>query len=200
MNVKRATLLAAAGLCLLSMTACESQEADTDRTVVIDEDVDTSAGGASIMRPDMAVERPVETPAPRPYRATIPFGDVEGDDFPEEVAERLNAILSAPAMELGGDIVLRGHSDAGGTDEANMRASRQRAERVEEWLVERGVDEDRISIIAFGEQNPIRPNALSDGTPNEEGRLLNQRVEVTVNLPVEASDDRPGADDGDDAA
>ena len=42
------------------------------------------------------------------------------------------------------------------------------------------VEEERIEIVAFGEQNPVEPNALPDGSPNEEGRAANRRVEVTI--------------------
>jgi len=56
-----------------------------------------------------------------------------------------------------------------------------------------GVAQDRISVIAFGEQNPVEPNAKPDGTPNERGREANRRVDVTVALlsPVEADGDQP---------
>jgi OOP family OmpA-OmpF porin len=61
-----------------------------------------------------------------------------------------------------------------------MWASLARAEAVRDWLVENGVAEDRIRTIAFGEQNPIAPNARPDGTPDEDGRAANRRVEIEV--------------------
>ena len=70
--------------------------------------------------------------------------------------------------------------DAGGSDEINARASEARGLAVAEWMIERGVDPNRIDVIVFGEQNPIEPNALPDGSPNEEGRALNRRVEVLI--------------------
>jgi OOP family OmpA-OmpF porin len=97
-------------------------------------------------------------------------------------------------VAAGGPIILRGHSDAGGNDAVNMRVSVERAEAVRDWLIEMGVAEDRIEVIGFGEQNPIAPNALPDGSPNEEGRALNRRVDVSVLLPTaedEKSDEAP---------
>ena len=35
-------------------------------------------------------------------------------------------------------------------------------------------------MIAVGEQNPIAPNALPDGEPNEPGRARNRRVELEI--------------------
>ncbi len=48
---------------------------------------------------------------------------------------------------------------------------------------ERGIAETRIEVIALGEQNPIEPNALPDGAPNEAGRAANRRVELSVLVP-----------------
>ena len=61
-----------------------------------------------------------------------------------------------------------------------MRASQERAEAVRDWMIENGIADERITIIAFGEQNPAAPNALPDGSPNEEGRAANRRVEIEV--------------------
>lgn len=66
---------------------------------------------------------------------------------------------------------------------ANLRASQRRAEVVRDWLVENGVAEDRIDVIAFGEQNPVSPNANPDGTPDEAGRAKNRRVDLTIAVP-----------------
>ena len=52
-------------------------------------------------------------------------------------------------------------------------------------MIDNGVAQERIVIIAFGEQNPVAPNALPDGTPNEAGRATNRRVEIEVSVPVQ---------------
>ena len=121
------------------------------------------------------------TPLIAPLETTIAFP--EGAELTEAARAELATILRSPQIAQGGEIVLRGHSDAGGSDEANMRASQGRAEAIAAFLVDGGVAEDRIEIIAFGEQNPVAPNALPDGTPNEEGRRENRRVEIYVAAP-----------------
>ena len=127
-------------------------------------------------------EEPVpEVVALAPLDVRIAFAD-GGAELAEDSIAELETVLASPQMEEGGPVVLRGHSDAGGSDEANMRASRERAEAVRDWLVENGVAEDRIELIAFGEQNPIEPNAKPDGTPNEAGRALNRRVDVHIGI------------------
>ena len=131
------------------------------------------------------------TPLIAPLETTIAFPD--GAELTEAARAELATILRSPQMAQGGEIVLRGHSDAGGSDEANMSASQERAEAIATVLVDGGVAEDRIEIIAFGEQNPVAPNALPDGTPNEEGRRQNRRVEIYVAAPD--GSETPAADE-----
>ncbi|MEP3422716.1 MAG: OmpA family protein [Erythrobacter sp.] len=134
--------------------------------------------GVSILRAD--IEQPKTPPVPlEPLNATIGFPD--GGAVIDEAAHlAIMQVTSSEQSMLQGPIVLRGHSDAGGSDAANERASMTRAESVRDFMIDLGVDEERFTIIAFGEQNPIEPNALPDGTPNEVGRARNRRVEILI--------------------
>ena len=114
-----------------------------------------------------------------PLETTLGFPDGTSE-LTEAARAELATILKSPQMGAGGRILLGGHSDSDGSDEANETASRERAEAVRDFLVENGVEEERIEIVAFGEQNPVEPNALPDGSPNEEGRAANRRVEVMI--------------------
>ena len=181
-----------AGMLLALATACDRSD-DSRVTEPVDEAAAGFGEGGSIMRPDAAIETP-EAPEPlQPLRAVVPFAEVDDSELSAAARAELQNILTSEQLDLGGDIVLRGHSDAGGSDAVNMRASENRAELVKEWLVENGVDKKRITIIAFGEQNPFEPNANPDGTPNEAGRQANQRVEVTVALPTTSIAAEPAA-------
>lgn len=151
-----------------------------------------AASGDSVSEPDPAASetpvisiiredvRPQEAPAPvAPISVTVPFAD-GGNDIAEEAQAVLREVLDSDALREGWPVILRGHTDSSGNDSANLRASRARAEAVAAWLVERGVDDDRIDVIAFGEQNPIAPNANPDGSPDEEGRARNRRVDIEI--------------------
>lgn len=165
---------------LLVAAACSDAPAPkADEPVEVETPDPTASEPVSIIRPDIeeAVMIPLET-----LNATIVFGD-SGSELSEESIAQLETLLEARQITDGGLITLRGHSDACGRDEVNLRISRERAEAVRDWLVDNGVAEDRITVIAFGEQNPIEPNALPDGSPNEAGRAANRRVEVTVEVP-----------------
>ena len=208
-------LTLAAGTALaLTLSACEVRRegapdapatpaADATATPAASPSPEPSASAspaASIIRED-AVPTPVSTPtqpAVEPVVLMLPFPD--GSDISPAGERQLAALLRAPAIAREDwPVVLSGHTDSGGNDQANLRASRARAEAVAAWLVERGVDDGRIEVIAFGEQNPIAPNALPDGSPNEEGRRANRRVDIRVAPPGEQAeaDTESGADDQD---
>ncbi|WP_374295310.1 OmpA family protein [Sphingomonas sp.] len=141
----------------------------------------------SIIRPAVHAE---VAEAPEPEAPPEPLLRVIG--FPRSAAldEPARAALDALAEEAktrDGPIVLRGHSDSQGSDKDNMRTARRRAEVVRDYLVEKGVPKERITVIALGEARPIAPNAKLDGSDDPEGRARNRRVEVEIGVPVPAA-------------
>src|SRR5437868_9958176 len=77
-------------------------------------------------------------------------------------------------------ISVEGHTDAIGSHDSNQRLSEQRADGVRNYLVDQGVNGQRITSVGFGE---TRPKASND-TP--EGRQLNRRVELHITMPPAA--------------
>ncbi|MAG41826.1 MAG: hypothetical protein CL951_08025, partial [Erythrobacteraceae bacterium] len=127
------------------MAACNSEQPPTTPE-------EPAEGKRSIFRPEFQVEPIDSLSPPESLETRIIFPD--GAELSQEARAELATVLASPQVTGGGAIVLRGHSDSGGSDDANMRASRARAEAVRDWLVENGVEASRISVIAFGEQNP----------------------------------------------
>jgi outer membrane protein OmpA-like peptidoglycan-associated protein len=72
------------------------------------------------------------------------------------------------------DILIAGHTDATGSDDYNMRLSRQRAESVASYLEQLSVTRTRLTITGLGETQPIATNDTA------EGQQLNRRVEVAI--------------------
>ena len=155
------------------VAACGGRENDSEPEAT----PTSSPSPVSIIRPD--VEQPQQSAVLAQLQTRIGFPD-GGSELSEAALAELATVRESPQVTEGGEIILRGHSDASGNGATNLRASQARAEAVRDWLVEMGVGEERIKVIAFGEQNPIEPNALPDGTPNEEGREANRRVDITV--------------------
>lgn len=141
----------------------------------------TASSGVSIIRPDLE-DAPVMRAPAEPENISVAFPD-GGYSLSGRATGALRSLVASDAVEEGWPIVLRGHTDSEGDDQGNIFASRKRAEAVAGWLTDNGVDEDRIEIIALGEQRPVAPNANLDGTPNEAGRRANRRVDVWVGKP-----------------
>lgn len=71
--------------------------------------------------------------------------------------------------------IILGHTDNVGDDAKNLILSQKRAESVKSFLVNIGVDENRIEAVGKGETEPRASNT------DLEGRLMNRRVEVELN-------------------
>jgi outer membrane protein OmpA-like peptidoglycan-associated protein len=69
---------------------------------------------------------------------------------------------------------IHGHTDNVGTAEYNQNLSMRRARRVEQYLVQKGIERDRLFPRGFG----FRINEASN--KNEAGRALNRRVEILL--------------------
>ena len=69
-------------------------------------------------------------------------------------------------------IELASHTDSIGSDESNMRLSQRRSNSVKKYLVEKGIDENRIIAKGYGEKEPKESNK------SPAGRAINRRTEV----------------------
>jgi OOP family OmpA-OmpF porin len=69
---------------------------------------------------------------------------------------------------------LAGHTDNVGSNDANMKLSKARAESVKNYLVDKGANASRIEATGYGETQPIATNKTA------KGRQQNRRVEFTL--------------------
>jgi outer membrane protein OmpA-like peptidoglycan-associated protein len=94
----------------------------------------------------------------------------------EEAVEALDRLAERLATEDDGWYhEVRGHADGSGSEEANLRLGRARAESVRRYLhEEKGVPLDRLGVVSLGSSAPV----ADDGTP--EGRSQNRRAEVLL--------------------
>jgi len=84
-----------------------------------------------------------------------------------QVASKLRACPTAHAT-------INGYNDDAGTQAINIAVSSQRAQKVADYLLGRGVSGDQLVVTGLGSVNPVAP----DGTA--EGRAKNRRVEIVV--------------------
>jgi OmpA-OmpF porin, OOP family len=69
---------------------------------------------------------------------------------------------------------IEGHTDNVGSDETNLRLSKDRAKSCLDYLVQKGVKKERLTSEGFGEAKPIESN----DTP--QGRAKNRRTEFHI--------------------
>lgn len=72
------------------------------------------------------------------------------------------------------NISIEGHTDSVGNDEFNRELSLRRADAVKQYLLQSGIEENRIRTRGFGEAYPVASNASSSG------RQMNRRVEIVI--------------------
>ena len=59
-------------------------------------------------------------------------------------------------------ITIEGHADEQGTREYNLALGARRATAVREFLIARGIEQDRISIVTYGKERPLRVSSKED--------------------------------------
>jgi OOP family OmpA-OmpF porin len=75
----------------------------------------------------------------------------------------------------GANVKLEGHTDSIGTEQYNQKLSEQRAEAVQNYLVQKGaVQSANISSVGYGKLRPIADNKTA------EGRAENRRVDIII--------------------
>ncbi len=165
--------------------AADNAQAGAGNNALAAEEADNATESAkSILRPEVATN--ADEPDMESVHAVIGFG-ASGLKLDEAGRKAVDALLASPALKAGGAVTLRGHSDSQGSDGDNRVASRIRAEAVRDYLVEKGVAKDRITLIPLGETRPVVPNAHEDGSDDPEARAKNRRVEVDIAPPVKVA-------------
>lgn len=71
-------------------------------------------------------------------------------------------------------VIIKGHTDATGSENHNQNLSEGRATAVMNHLVGRGLDPARMTAVGYGESQPVASNDLVSG------RSLNRRVNVLI--------------------
>jgi len=84
-------------------------------------------------------------------------------------AQQLNSIGNVPIQIIG-------YTDSVGSDSYNNRLGLARATAVRDYLVQAGVDPNRIAVSSGGKSNPVASNRTAAG------RALNRRVVIRKNV------------------
>ena len=117
----------------------------------------------------------VEQTADNQLKLDIP-SDISFDTGRADIKPHLQPILDQFAQGLGSqpgtEVLIVGHTDSTGSDAINNPLSLQRANSARSYLMNRGVDGNRIRTEGKGSYQPVADN----GT--EAGRARNRRIEI----------------------
>ncbi|WP_320813973.1 OmpA family protein [Flavobacterium sp.] len=107
------------------------------------------------------------------YAKTILFNSGKSS-FQKQTMPVLVAITAILKEYPSAKFSIEGHTDSDGTEEMNQMLSTSRAQAVQAYLIENGIDATRLSSTGFGEKYPIDSNKTSKGKAN------NRRVDVKL--------------------
>ena len=103
--------------------------------------------------------------------ATVYF-DFDKFNLTSRSIQALRGVVSTMSENTELTIVIEGHADDRGTREYNLALGQRRAESVADYLESNGINRTRLSIISYGEENPV------DASSNEAAWSNNSRVEI----------------------
>jgi len=124
-------------------------------------------------------------PAPRPAAPAAPvsekvtfaadaFFDVDKAVLKPEAKAKLDDLVGKTKGINLEVIIAVGHTDSDGSDAYNQKLSVKRSEAVKAYLVEKGVEKNRVYTEGKGEKQPVADNKT------KEGKAKNRRVEIEV--------------------
>ena len=100
--------------------------------------------------------------------------EMSSDEISEDSPHALDEIARLLKEFSNATLVIEGHTNHLGTSKHNFDLSQRRAQKVKSYLVEKGIDEKRLTAIGYGDSQPMvpidSPNAIE----------LNKRVDFRV--------------------
>ncbi|OBS95499.1 hypothetical protein A9261_15075 [Vibrio tasmaniensis] len=96
----------------------------------------------------------------------------EFDSLELQINEDFDKLVRVLGQYDVGNILVTGHTDSSGPVPYNQILSKHRAQTVANYLIKRGIEAERITVIGMGENLPIADNHT------KEGRAKNRRVEI----------------------
>ena len=146
---------------------------DTDGDGVLDKDdecVDVPGPASNNGCPEVTQEVQKKL---NDFARTILF-DVNKATIKPQSATVLNQIVDVLNQYKNSKFSIEGYTDISGKRAKNQKLSEDRAYAVKAYLIEKGIDEGRLTAKGFGPDKPIASNKT------KKGRELNRRVEINL--------------------
>ncbi|NNF58323.1 MAG: OmpA family protein, partial [Rhodothermaceae bacterium] len=131
------------------------------------DDIRIAEGGARSLYDDLQAEGFISTNA-------IRFDSGSATLKPES-GGILNEILMMLQEHSDLDLLVEGHTDSDGADDANQTLSEDRAEAVAAWFIDHGIDAGRLDTVGHGESQPVSDNGTAEGKAENRRVVFRQR-------------------------
>ena len=151
---------------------CPDPDNDGDGVMDADDQCPDTPAGTMVD----ATGCPQPEPEPELLAVMVNF-EFDSYALSEEAMARLDALAELMMEDDAIMLDIGGHASREGTDEYNQRLSEQRAIAVQDYLAGKGIDAERMSVVGYGEQQPLVPG------DSEEDRQVNRRAMVTPTRP-----------------
>jgi len=122
---------------------------------------------------------------PKDDEKVVVFGDTHFDYDKSTLSQEAKALLDKDVQGLKENpkinVRMAGYTSAEGTEEINQKLSERRATTVRDYLIEKGIAPERITVIGYGRTRPA-VYEVTTGDINSKEALANMRVlfEVVV--------------------
>ncbi|MBZ9566884.1 OmpA family protein [Modicisalibacter tunisiensis] len=104
---------------------------------------------------------------------SVTFG-FDSSELTGQARQALNDVSAVLREYPETRITVAGYTDSTGSKAYNQRLSERRAQAVGDYLMQGGVQRQRLNMVGQGESQPVASN------DTEAGRAQNRRVEITV--------------------
>lgn len=110
----------------------------------------------------------------QPIRLNNLFFETSKYELLKESFVELDRLVAFMKEKPNFKIEISGHTDAVGDAVSNQLLSENRAKSVQEYLISKGVDSNRIIVKGYGKSKPVADNS------SDQGKALNRRVEFVI--------------------
>ena len=114
------------------------------------------------------------------FRVSNVYFDYDMSTLRAESVASLDSLVNFMKDNPSLSVEVYAFTDSKGTDAYNRKLSERRAQSVKDYLVNNGVEGERMLVKGMGESNPAASNTAPGGSDNPVGRQLNRRTEFRI--------------------
>jgi OOP family OmpA-OmpF porin len=161
---------------LRAMTKEDDNKGDFGVQISLNHRFQSSSNDSVYVTKPAEIRQKIAASKPVAINLSVQFG-FDSSEVLSLYSDQLEVVAKGMRQQDDIQLVLKGYSDSIGTVGYNYALSKARAEAVKLLLVsDYGIELERISVVSFGEQDPVASNMYN------KGRALNRRVIGELNF------------------